>query len=276
MACGTNSMIGSVRAEVALLLCITLAASAVGPERAFMEFHNTYQDRLRAAAYDELEFGGTYSLAFRDLPRLFRDHVVGQRAVDFGCGTGRSTRFLQQHGFAAVGLDISTEMLAIARQRDPAGDYRAIADGDFTSLPVAGCDLALAAFTFDNIPTRARKVKLFAGLRQLLAPGGRIVSIVSTPEIYTHEWATFTTKDYPENQQARCGDIVRIVTTDYSDARPVEDVLWPHADYLSVYEDAGLESIVVERPLATGNEAIPWGSETSVAPWAIYVLRALR
>ena len=41
-----------------------------------MEFQNTYGDRLRAAAYDELEFGGTYYIAFRDLPRLLRDHVT--------------------------------------------------------------------------------------------------------------------------------------------------------------------------------------------------------
>jgi hypothetical protein len=108
----------------------------------------------------------------------------------------------------------------------------------------------------------------------LLAVGGRIVNIVSTPEMYTHEWATFTTKDYPENQVACCGDIVRILTKDYSDGRPVEDILWPHADYVAVFAEAGLESLLVERPLATGEEGISWGSEMSVAPWAIYVLRA--
>jgi len=208
------------------------------------------------------------------LPRLLRDHVTGQRAVDFGCGTGRSTRFLQQHGFATVGLDISAEMVAIARKRDPAGDYRVIADADFTTLQTGGSDLVLAAFTFDNIPTSERRVRLFGGLRRLLAAAGRIVNIVSTPEMYTHEWATFTTKDYPENRAACSGDIVRILTKDYSDGRPVEDILWLHEDYLAAFEEAGLESLVVERPLATGEEGIRWGSETSVAPWAIYVLRA--
>jgi trans-aconitate methyltransferase len=237
-----------------------------------MEFSNTYEDPRRAAAYDELEFGGTYHLAFRDLPRVFRDHVSGQRAVDFGCGTGRSTRFLQQHGFATVGLDISAEMVAIARKHDPAGDYRVIADGDFTALPAGGFDLVLSAFTFDNIPTHERRVRLFSGLQGLLSVEGVMVNIVSTPEMYIHEWATFTTKDYPENRVARSGDIVRILTKDYSDGRPVEDVLWSHADYLTVYAEAGLEVQVVERPLATGEEEIGWGSETSVAPWAIYVL----
>ena len=29
----------------------------------------------------------------------------------------------------------------------------------------------------------------------------------------------------------------------------------------------------VERPLARGDEPIVWASETTVAPWAIYVLK---
>jgi len=239
-----------------------------------MQFRNTYEDPRRAAAYDELELGGTYHLAFRDLPRLLSTAVSGRRAVDFGCGTGRSTRFLQRHGFQTVGLDISAEMVAIARRRDPEGEYRVIVDGEFDALPVGAYDLVLAAFTFDNIPTRERKVHLLQGLGRLLATEGRIVLIVSTPEMYTHEWATFTTKDYPANKTARCGDIVLIVTKDYSDARPVADIFWPHENYLEVFEEAGLEVVTVERPLATGDEGIAWGSETSVAPWAIYVLEA--
>jgi len=99
------------------------------------------------------------------------------------------------------------------------------------------------------------------------------VNIVSTPEIYTHEWVTFSTRDYAGNRSARCGDVVRIVTTDYSDARPVDDILWPHEDYLRVYRTAGLAVVRVERPLAAGNEGIVWKSEMSVAPWAIYLLR---
>ncbi len=238
-----------------------------------MDFRNVYEDAVRAAAYNELEFGGTYHLAFRDLPAMIGEGAKGGRAVDFGCGTGRSTRFLKRLGFETVGVDIAAEMVRIARERDPGGDYRVIEDGDFSSLPQGGIDLVLSAFTFDNIPSRERKIRLFRGLGALLAPGGRLVSIVSTPEIYLNEWATFSTKDYPENGEARCGDVVRIVTTEYSDARPVDDILWPDADYRSVYEEAGLEPERVERPLARGDEGIPWVSETRIAPWAIYILQ---
>lgn len=143
----------------------------------------------------------------------------------------------------------------------------------FRNLPASGFDLVQSAFTFDNIPGFDRKVRLFRGLRELLADGGILVNIVSTPEIYTHEWTTFSTQDYPENRKAKCGDVVRIVTTEYSDARPVEDIFWPHEDYLRVYRESGLEVVRFERPLAMGNEGIAWKSETRVAPWSIYLLK---
>ena len=240
-----------------------------------MEFRNTYEDRRRASAYDELDLSGTYGLVFRALPELLQQYVQGRRAVDFGCGTGRSTRFLQSLGFSTRGLDISREMVAIARRRDPEGEYLVIGDGDFSALPRGGFDLVQSAFTFDNIPGFERKARIFSGLGMLLSAEGILLNIVSTPEIYTHEWVTFSTRDYPENRAAQCGDVVRIATTDYSDARPVEDIVWPHEDYLRVYRDAGLEVVRVERPLARGDEGIAWKSETSVAPWAIYLLRAM-
>lgn len=240
-----------------------------------MDFHNTYEDACRATAYDELGLGGTYHLAFRDLPALLREHVMGESAVDFGCGTGRSARLLQTLRYRTIGLDISAEMVALAHVHDPHGDYRVIENSDFSSLIQGTADLVLSAFTFDNIPGREQKIRLFAGLRRLLRSQGRIVSIVSTPEMYTHEWVTFTTCDYPENEEARCGDIVRIRTKDYSDRRPVEDILWSDEAYRSVYLEAGLEAERVENPLARGDEGIPWVSETSIAPWAIYVLRPL-
>ena len=40
-------------------------------------FHNVYDDESRARAYAELEFPGTYYLAYRDLPAILAEHVQG-------------------------------------------------------------------------------------------------------------------------------------------------------------------------------------------------------
>jgi SAM-dependent methyltransferase len=233
---------------------------------------NVYDDHARAEAYATLEFPGTYFLAYRDLPSIIEQHVRGRRALDFGCGTGRSTRFLRGHGFDALGVDIAEPMLARARARDPQGEYRVVPDGDLGSLTPDTYDLVLCAFTFDNIPTAEKKVQLMQSLRRLLRTGGRIVSLVSSPEIYVHEWASFSTKDFPENRSARSGDQVRIVMLDVEDRRPVEDILWTDEAYREVYRRAGLELMEMYRPLAKRSEPYAWVSETTIAPWVIYVL----
>lgn len=236
-----------------------------------MDFANVYDDAARADSYARLEFPATYYLAFRDVPEILREHVRGTRAVDFGCGAGRSTRFLARLGFAVTGIDISAAMVAKAREIDPAGDYRVAAGGDPGELPQASFDLVFSAFTFDNV-AMARKTPLFAALARRLVRNGRIVSIVSSAELYVNEWASFSTRDFADNRTAQCGDLVRTVMLDVEDRRPVDDILCPDADYLEIYRQAGLEPVRAYRPLGREGEPWAWVNETRIAPWVIWVL----
>ena len=237
-------------------------------------FSNVYEDIDRARAYADLEFPGTYYLAFRDLPGLLRKHVCGARALDFGCGTGRSTRFLRDLAFEVIGVDVSEIMLDQARGRDPHGDYRLVADGTLAGFGTGTLDLVLAAFTFDNIPTDRQKTSALQELRRLLAPGGRLVVVVSSPVIYWHEWASFSTRDYPANRSARDGDSVQIVMLDVPDCRPVVDILCSDTHYRELFEAVGLCVVDALKPLATGAESNQWVSETTIPPWTIYILGA--
>jgi SAM-dependent methyltransferase len=133
-----------------------------------MKFSNIYEDSQRARAYATLKFEKTYYLAYRDIPKIISEHVSGKNALDFGCGTGRSTRFLQSLGFNTVGIDISEEMITIAQQLDPTGEYHHIVDGDFRRLPPSSFDLIFSTFTFDNIPTKNKKIILFKSLSMLI------------------------------------------------------------------------------------------------------------
>jgi len=235
------------------------------------DFVNCYADANRAGAYATLEFANTYYLAYRDLPAILAEHVTGIRALDFGCGTGRSTRLLRKLGFTVTGVDVSEDMLRIARGLDPSCDYRLVPDDNFGELEVGAFDLVLSAFTFDNIP-EATKTRIFSDLAKLLAPNGTMVSLVSAPEIYTHEWASFTTRDFPQNRFAQSGEEVRIVMKDVPDSRPVVDQVWFPDDYSSLFADCGLDLVDQSTPLGREDEPYDWLAETTVAPWIIYVL----
>jgi SAM-dependent methyltransferase len=238
-----------------------------------MSIPNAYDDRERAAAYADLGFAGTYYLAFRDLPDLLERHVAGTRALDFGCGAGRSTRFLKGLGFDAVGIDVAEPMLRIARERDPAGTYVQVRDDAATGWPDGPCDLVLAAYPFDNIADVGHRRRLLQAIRTRLATDGRLVLIASAAELYTHEWLSFTTS-YPENAGARTGDVVRIAITDGDDARPIHDVLWDDAAYRADFDAAGLELLETHRPLGRADEPYAWRTELEVSPWALYVCGA--
>ncbi len=235
------------------------------------EFSNVYNDKARADAYAALEFPGTYYLAYRDLPAIISKHVQGTKAVDFGCGAGRSTRFLQRLGFDVVGVDISEPMLALARERDSKGDYRLMSDDSLSELESNTYDLVLSAFPFDNIAME-KKYMLFQSLKRLLKRDGRIVNLVSSPEIYVNEWTSFSTKDFPENRNAKSGDKVQVVMLDVEDRRPVQDIFCPDHDYQKIYKSAGLVTIEMHKPLGRPDEGHSWVSETRVSPWVVYVL----
>lgn len=237
-----------------------------------MSFSNVYDDTDRAAAYATLEFPGTYYLAFRDLPAIIARHVTGRVALDFGCGAGRSTRFLKKLGFDAIGIDISSSMIWQAAKVDPSGTYRCVDDGDFSAFEPDRFDLVLSAFAFDNIPDVGKRCELLRGLRRLLKHDGCLIILGSTPDIYTHEWASFTTSAFPENRLARSGDTVRIVMKDVADGRPVVDLVWFHEDYVNLFAAADLDLVAHYTPLGRQDEPYAWLTETLLAPWVIYVV----
>lgn len=253
-----------------------------------MDFKNVYEDDLRAESYARLQFPGTYYLAYRDIPKLIRKYAPPHplpkgegrvsKALDFGCGTGRSTRFLKDLGFDAIGADISSDMIKKAREIDQDGKYVLLtpAFAGASGLDVFEkdpFDLITAVFTFDNIPGVEYRTKLLKQLSGLLTSTDIIMLVNSTPEIYVNEWLSFSTKDFPENKKAKGGDKVKIIMTDVEDKRPVEDIVWFDNDYRDLFAAAGLQIIETIKPLGKTTEPYAWVNETTIAPWVIYVLK---
>jgi SAM-dependent methyltransferase len=241
-----------------------------------MEFNNVYENAKRADAYSKLQFPGTYYLAYRDIPELLLKHVKGRKAIDFGCGTGRSTRFLQKYGFDTIGIDISEEMIKKAKEIDPGGDYQLIKNNDYDQFEKNCFDLVFSGFTFDNIPNTANRIHSLKELGGLINNNGRIIMLESTPEIYINEWLSFSTKDFPENRKAKSGDKVKIIMTDVEDKRPVEDIIWFDEDYLDLFSKSEMILIDTRKPLAKTEEPYQWINETKIAPWVIYVLKNIK
>jgi ubiquinone/menaquinone biosynthesis C-methylase UbiE len=74
------------------------------------------------------------------LDRLLQTRTENHTVLEVGCGTGHFTRWLSGRGLIAIGVDPVPAMLAVARERDPAGRY-VQATAEWLPLPDASVDL---------------------------------------------------------------------------------------------------------------------------------------
>lgn len=239
-----------------------------------MNLGNSYEDENLAESYSAMEFKNTYYVAYRDLPEIIKKYITGKKAIDFGCGGGRSTRFLRNLGFDTLGLDNSENMLRTARKIDPSGKYKLIRNNNFSELN-KNYDLILAVFTFDNIANES-KLLIFEELEKVLNKNGKIIILVSTPDIYYNEWLSFTTKVFTHNIKAKCGDIVNTIIIDIDDRSPINDILCPDDHYQLIFKKSGLKTVDIFKPLGKKSEPFNWITEDKIAPWCIYVIEPIK
>ncbi|WP_205843700.1 class I SAM-dependent methyltransferase [Nakamurella deserti] len=109
----------------------------------------------------------------------FADRVRGRgRVLDAGCGPGRLTRHLADLGVDAVGVDLSPEMVRIARERHPDLD---VSVGDLDALPAADGSLAGVLAWYSVIHTRPAALPgVLAELLRVLRPGGWLLIAVQS------------------------------------------------------------------------------------------------
>jgi SAM-dependent methyltransferase len=103
----------------------------------------------------------------------------GTRVLDVGCGTGLTLVLAAERGAEPAGLDVTPELLAIARERLPGADLREV---DMETLPwedeAFDAVVGVNAFQFAGDPRRA-----LAEAARVVRPGGRVVaSLFAAPE----------------------------------------------------------------------------------------------
>jgi 2-polyprenyl-3-methyl-5-hydroxy-6-metoxy-1,4-benzoquinol methylase len=101
--------------------------------------------------------------------------------LEVGCGHGALTRHLAARADSVLALDLSPEMIRVARARSarwPNVEYR-VADVAEAELPAAGFDVVLSAATLHHLPL-APTVRRLAGA---VRPGGwlAIQDLVTRP-----------------------------------------------------------------------------------------------
>jgi SAM-dependent methyltransferase len=120
-----------------------------------------------------MDEGGDFGRAFvLDRPMLERVTAGNfTTALDVGCGEGRFCRMLSERGIRAIGIDPTEPLIAEARRRDPAGDYR-IGRAEALDFPDASFDLVVAYLSLIDIPDLPAAI---AEMARVLRPGGALL-----------------------------------------------------------------------------------------------------
>ena len=117
---------------------------------------------------------------------LERDWVV----VEIGCGVGRLTRVIAERVQAVKALDVSSEMLAIARNENAALTNVEWIHGDGLSLAGiadGAADAAVSHVVFQHIPDPRITLGYLREVGRVLRPGGvAALHLSNQPEV--HEW----------------------------------------------------------------------------------------
>jgi len=123
------------------------------------------------------------------------------RALDLGCGTGTNVLYLAQHGFDAVGVDISPRAIAVAQRKiKQAGlaQHAQVYSGDVTrldTLPVTGLfNLALDLGCLHVVDLAARP-RYAAGLAAHMQTGGLYLLYAFDPRSCLGRRMGLTTKE---------------------------------------------------------------------------------
>ena len=99
------------------------------------------------------------------------------RVLEIGCGVGRLTWTLARRAQEVWALDISSQMLEIAKENLPEVTNVHFLLGDGTSLgdiPSGSKDLVFSSLTLTHLPHRSLVLGYLAEAARVLAPGGRL------------------------------------------------------------------------------------------------------
>jgi len=110
--------------------------------------YDRWYSSARGAIYDRVEK--------RAIDSLLADIAKQSRFLEVGCGTGHWSRYFSDKGFEVAGIDISSEMIKIARQKQIPNSRFEIADGRNLPFEDESFDVAvvITVLEFTSVPEK--------------------------------------------------------------------------------------------------------------------------
>lgn len=134
------------------------------PSKLAAEFYN----KIINLHHQEFNYKG---LQYKDwLDLLILKLEKGSKILDLGCGNGRTVKYFVDKGFQVIGIDLSDNMLKLAKKYVPKGEFY---KKDFTKLNFKSnsFNAIISFFALNHIPKKQFK-NIIKRCKRLLRPNG--------------------------------------------------------------------------------------------------------
>lgn len=136
------------------------------PTKSVTDVYDTIAHQY-ASQYDVAE---SSDLKFVD---KFLDQLPrGSNILDVGCGDGRDTKYMIEKGFIVTGIDLSEQLLAIARKRSPKSNFQQMDIRDL-SFKDNTFDGLISSFSLIHVQ-KNEILKTMKGFQRVLKSGGKV------------------------------------------------------------------------------------------------------
>lgn len=231
-------------------------------------------NKTKSELYSHLKIEGTGYLAYREIPRLIEKYVKsGNMSLDYGCGAGRSSAFLQDLKLYVDAVDVCPLMIDKAITNNPGLNikFKTIKSGIIPS-PNAFYDLVFSCLVMLEINSKNNLLKIFNEINRVLKKNGIFIMVTANTEMYNHDWLSVGT-NFSQNNNLNSGDLAKIIIKNIG--LELEDYYWTTTDYENLFRASKFQLIERLFPLGKKEDHFNWKNELLYAPYVVFVVEKL-
>jgi toxoflavin synthase len=196
-------------------------------------------------------------------------NINGKSVLDYGCGTGTFSRFLQSKGASVTGVDVSENMIEVAKtSSSDAIAYYPIFSGGLDFLAGNKFDFVVSNFVLCTVPSRQEISMILDQIYRVLKKKGLFVFMNSN-------WDKSNGKEFISFKLDFCEDLVsgHPITAIIKSDPPIllHDYFWSIEDYRKMLLKSGFRINVLREDIADSDD-VAWLEEKNYPPY--YVISA--
>ncbi|MCP3964741.1 MAG: methyltransferase domain-containing protein [Lentisphaerae bacterium] len=176
------------------------------------------------------------------------EEVKSRNILDFGCGDGLFGLLLaSRYNFDVSGIDISEEMIRLAKKNNPAG-YYSVFDGQRIEFRSNSFNAVMANWVFPNIDTEQKMFTVLSEIYRVLDDNGTFAFSTFQDKYIGAE--TSYKRIGEEGKTYSSGDHIKVkLFSQESDTITLNCYYWSEDYFVKILEDVGFQSIEIRKPV---------------------------